>query len=257
MRAVPFGPPDSSATRRSARGRPQGFPLAVLSPVRRRVISWNPPAGEVCLVEDSSEKPSRCDTFPSLVVRCARSFGPNVRRKRWTRYSRGIRAGVIGTVFMNLSSETEMHLRGRQPSVVPARAANKVLGIVGVPQLEGTALQVLSTWTHYLYGTAWGLVLWVLLSPLELSIAAALPLFFLIVWGTEQIELPRARAHPSLVEVGRQGGRDRSVASRRVCEWRGGELGAGRRGLSCPARPGRFSHPRDRLSVKPDLCCLG
>ena len=102
---------------------------------------------------------------------------------------RGILAGVIGTVFMNLSSETEMHLRGRQPSVIPARAANKVLSIVGVPQLEGTALKVLSTWTHYLYGAAWGVVLWVL-STLELSIAAALPLFFLIVWGTEQIELP-------------------------------------------------------------------
>jgi hypothetical protein len=103
---------------------------------------------------------------------------------------RGLLAGMIGTVFMNLSSETEMHLRGRQPSIIPARAANKVLGIVGVPQLEGTSLQVLSTWTHYLYGTAWGLVLWVLLSTLELSIAAALPLFFVIVWGTEQIELP-------------------------------------------------------------------
>ena len=103
---------------------------------------------------------------------------------------RGILAGVIGTVFMNLSSETEMHLRGRQPSVIPARAANKVLSIVGVPQLEGTALKVLSTWTHYLYGAAWGVVLWVLLLRLELSIAAALPLFFLIVWGTEQIELP-------------------------------------------------------------------
>jgi hypothetical protein len=103
---------------------------------------------------------------------------------------RGILAGLIGTVFMNLSSETEMHLRGRQPSVVPGRAANKVLSIVGVPQLEGTALQVLSTWTHYLYGAAWGLVLWVLLSPLELPLAAAFPLLFLIVWGTEQIELP-------------------------------------------------------------------
>jgi hypothetical protein len=103
---------------------------------------------------------------------------------------RGILAGVIGTVFMNLSSETEMHLRGRQPSVVPARAANKVLSIVGVPQLEGTALKVLSTWTHYLYGAAWGLVLFLLLSTVELSIAAALPLFFVIVWGTEQVELP-------------------------------------------------------------------
>lgn len=103
---------------------------------------------------------------------------------------RGILAGIIGTVFMNLSSETEMHLRGRAPSVVPGRAANKMLSIVGVPQLEGTALKVLSTWTHYLYGAAWGLVLWILLSGLELSVFAALPLLFLIVWGTEQIELP-------------------------------------------------------------------
>jgi uncharacterized membrane protein YagU involved in acid resistance len=103
---------------------------------------------------------------------------------------RGILAGVVGTVFMNLSSETEMHIRGRQPSVVPGRAANKVLGIVGVPQLEGTALQVLSTWTHYLYGAAWGLVLWVLVSSFGLSLAVAAPLYFLIVWGTEQIQLP-------------------------------------------------------------------
>lgn len=115
---------------------------------------------------------------------------------------RGILAGVIGTVFMNLSSETEMHLRGRQPSVVPARAANKVLSIVGVPQLEGTALQVLSTWTHYLYGTAWGLVLWMLLSTLELSIAAAFPLFLLIVWGTEQLELPALGLTPPLWKWG-------------------------------------------------------
>jgi uncharacterized membrane protein YagU involved in acid resistance len=103
---------------------------------------------------------------------------------------RGVLAGLIGTVFMNLSSETEMHIRGRQPSVVPGRAANKMLSIVGVPQLEGAALKVLSTWTHYLYGAAWGVVLWVLLSTLELPIAAALPLFFVIVWGTEQVELP-------------------------------------------------------------------
>src|ERR671919_1400033 len=66
--------------------------------------------------------------------RCAEPSAPP-RRTKMDLVLRGILAGLIGTVFMNLSSETEMHLRGRQPSVVPGRAVNKVLSIVGVPQL--------------------------------------------------------------------------------------------------------------------------
>lgn len=103
---------------------------------------------------------------------------------------RGILAGVIATVFMNLSSETEMHLRGRAASTTPGRATNKLLHLVGVPLLEGKPLQVLSTWTHYVYGAAWGVLLWALFVPAGLPVAAVLPLFLLGVWMTEQIQLP-------------------------------------------------------------------
>lgn len=103
---------------------------------------------------------------------------------------RGILAGVIGTAFMNLSSETEMHLRGRAPSTTPGSATNKLLRVVGVPVLEGPPLQVLSTWTHYFYGAAWGVLLWTLFEPAGLPVAATLPLFLLAVWLTEQVELP-------------------------------------------------------------------
>ncbi len=103
---------------------------------------------------------------------------------------RGILAGAVGTLFMNLSSESEMHIRGRAASVTPGRAANKLLGVVGVPVLEGVPLKVLSTWTHYLYGAAWGALLWALFVVAGLPVAAALPFFFLGVWGAEQIQLP-------------------------------------------------------------------
>lgn len=72
---------------------------------------------------------------------------------------RGVLAGALGTVFMNLSSETEMHIRGRDPSTAPGRATLKLLGLVGVPQFDGRGLKVISTWTHYLYGSAWGILL--------------------------------------------------------------------------------------------------
>jgi hypothetical protein len=109
---------------------------------------------------------------------------------------RGVLAAIIGTVFMNLSSETEMHVRGRQASVTPGRATNKLLHVVGVPMLEGKRLQVLSTWTHYFYGAAWGIYLWALFDVAHLSVAAAMALFFLGVWGLEQIQLPALKLAP-------------------------------------------------------------
>jgi len=56
--------------------------------------------------------------------------------------------------------------------------------------LEGRALDILSTWSHRLYGAAWGLVLWLLVVVAGLPIAVAGVAFFLVVWLTEQIELP-------------------------------------------------------------------
>jgi len=101
-----------------------------------------------------------------------------------------ILAGIIGTVIMNLSSETEMAWRGRAASTAPGRATNKVLSFAGVPELDERPLAVLSTWTHYLYGVAWGVYLWLLMGVADLPIAVGGPLFFLGVWLVEQIQLP-------------------------------------------------------------------
>jgi hypothetical protein len=69
-----------------------------------------------------------------------------------------ILAAVIGTVVMTLSSTTEMQFRGRQASTAPGHAVNKILHLVGVPLFEGRALEILATWSHWMYGAAWGLV---------------------------------------------------------------------------------------------------
>lgn len=105
---------------------------------------------------------------------------------------RGLIAGAIGVVAMNLSSETEMHWRQRPPSTSPGRAVVRLLQLVGGPDVTGRALAVLSSWVHYVYGIAWGLVLWVLMDPAlgGLGVAAALPAFLGIVWGAEQVHLP-------------------------------------------------------------------
>jgi len=101
-----------------------------------------------------------------------------------------ILAAVIGTALMSRSSFTEMHWAGREASVIPGRAANQILRIVGVPEIEGRALKILSDYTHWLLGAAWGVVFWLLHGVADLNVAVSAVLFFLIVWGAEQIYLP-------------------------------------------------------------------
>jgi hypothetical protein len=96
----------------------------------------------------------------------------------------------MGTAAMTASSTVEMDARGRDPSTAPGRAANKLLGLLGVPELKGPPLHVLSDVTHWLYGTAWGVLFWLLVEGAGLSLAVAGLLFLLIVWGTEQVQLP-------------------------------------------------------------------
>jgi hypothetical protein len=103
---------------------------------------------------------------------------------------RAILAAVIGTVAMTLSSTTEMYWRERPASVVPGLAAAKLLRIVGIQEVKGRALDILSYWTHWLYGAAWGVVFWLLVDMAGLGLAAAGIAFFFIVWLTEQVELP-------------------------------------------------------------------
>lgn len=103
---------------------------------------------------------------------------------------RALLSAFMGTAAMTISSTAEMDARGRDPSTAPGRAANRLLGLVGVPELKGPPLHVLSDVTHWLYGTAWGVVFWLLVDVAGLTLAVAGPLFFLIVWGTAQVQLP-------------------------------------------------------------------
>ncbi|MGH2654107.1 MAG: hypothetical protein ACRDHV_07130 [Actinomycetota bacterium] len=103
---------------------------------------------------------------------------------------RALLSAFMGTAAMTLSSTVEMDARGREPSTAPGRAANRLLRLVGVPELKGPPLHVLSDVTHWAYGTAWGVVFWLLVDVAGLSLPTAGPLFFLIVWGTAQVQLP-------------------------------------------------------------------
>jgi hypothetical protein len=103
---------------------------------------------------------------------------------------RAILAAMIGTVAMTLSSTTEMQWVERPASVVPGLATAKLLRPFGIKEVKGRALDILATWTHWGYGAMWGIVFWALIGPAGLPLAAAGALFFLIVWGTEQVQLP-------------------------------------------------------------------
>ena len=94
-----------------------------------------------------------------------------------------ILAGTVGTVAMTLSSGTEMHLTGRGESPAPGVAAVWPLKLVGI-KIEGRGLMVVSTWAHWGYGTAWGVVWWLLIAQAELPLALAAVAYFLIVWTT-------------------------------------------------------------------------
>ena len=105
---------------------------------------------------------------------------------------RALVAAFLGTAVMTLSSTTEMHLRGRPESVTPGRAGNRLLALFGVPERTGSGLRLLGTWVHWTYGTAWGVIFWALMDPelAGLDLAAAGPVFFVLVWGAALAGLP-------------------------------------------------------------------
>jgi hypothetical protein len=104
---------------------------------------------------------------------------------------RALLAAFMGTAATTLSSTVEMDARGRDPSTVPGRAANKLLSLFGIPELKGPSLHVVSDVTHWVYGTAWGVVF----SPRGRgrALPGRGPAFLLIVWGTAQAQLPLLR----------------------------------------------------------------
>ncbi|MBI4260410.1 MAG: hypothetical protein HY658_07575 [Actinobacteria bacterium] len=109
---------------------------------------------------------------------------------------RGILAAVVGTVFMTLSSTSEQYWVGRQPSVVPGQATARLLRPFGIKEVKGRALDLLAYWTHWVYGTLWGVLFWALVDPAGLPLGLAGVVFFLAVWGAEQIHLPVLKLAP-------------------------------------------------------------
>jgi len=99
-------------------------------------------------------------------------------------------AAVVGTVFMTLSSTTEMHVEGREESTAPGKAAAFFLKLVGIEVEDGTtAMKVLSTWVHWLYGAAWGVGWWLLIAVAGLPLWLTAAAFFAIVWGGAAVNL--------------------------------------------------------------------
>ncbi len=96
-----------------------------------------------------------------------------------------ILAALIGAVFMTLSSTTEMHWRQRPESTAPGRGLAFWLRFVGIRIEDGTrAMNILSTWAHWLYGAFWGVLWWILIEVGGLNLWLTAILFFVIVWGT-------------------------------------------------------------------------
>jgi hypothetical protein len=105
-------------------------------------------------------------------------------------FLQAILATVLGTVAMTLSSTTEMQWTERPPSVAPGLAVARLLRLFGIDEVKGRALDILATWVHWVYGALWGVAFWVLIDPLGLPLAVTGVVFFLVVWGAEQVHLP-------------------------------------------------------------------
>lgn len=111
---------------------------------------------------------------------------------------RGLVAGAVGTALMTASSTLEAKLEDREPSTVPAQAAEKVLG---VDPVDDQAEARLSNSAHWAYGTAWGGVRG-LLGALGLRGPTATLTHLGLVWGAGLVMLPKLRLAPKPTEWG-------------------------------------------------------
>lgn len=109
---------------------------------------------------------------------------------------RGLVAGLAGTVAMTLSSMVEMKLRGPSASTTPAQAICKSLGLETVSE---QSQQRLNNLVHWGYGTAWGAVRGVLAAAGIGGLPATL-MHFGLVWGAEQVMLPKTGVAPPIRE---------------------------------------------------------
>lgn len=105
---------------------------------------------------------------------------------------KGLFAGAAGTVAMTISSTIEMKLRDREPSSVPGRAAEEILG---VEPKDEEAEQRLGNLVHWGYGTAWGAPRG-LLSLSSMNGLSATAAHFIAVWGAALAMLPSLKLAP-------------------------------------------------------------
>lgn len=111
---------------------------------------------------------------------------------------KGLVAGLVGTVAMTVSSSVEAKLSGRGASTAPADAAKKVLGVEPTGEDEEARF---SNLVHWGYGTAWGAAHGVL-GEIGLSGKAATGAHLALVWGSEQVILPKLEVAPPVWESG-------------------------------------------------------
>jgi hypothetical protein len=112
---------------------------------------------------------------------------------------KGVVAGLAGTVAMTVSSTMEQKLRRRPPSLAPAEAAEKVLGI-GTFASEA-AEKRFSTLVHWGYGTGLG-VLRGVLRTMGLSPRAATAAHYAAMYGGNQVTLPALDVAPPFLKWG-------------------------------------------------------
>lgn len=112
----------------------------------------------------------------------------------------GAAAGLVGTAAMTVSSTAEAHLRHREASTAPARAAQKLLGIEEFPSEQSQ--ERFSTLVHWSYGTGWG-VARALLGAVGLRPVVAMPAHFAAMWGGALVMLPALDVTPPVTKWGR------------------------------------------------------
>jgi hypothetical protein len=106
---------------------------------------------------------------------------------------KGLVAGFAGTAAMTVSSTLEAKLRGRAPSLAPARATAKMLGIAEFE--DGVAQARFNDLSHWGYGTGWGVVRG-LLAAAGLSPRNATAAHGAAVYGAAQVTLPALEIAP-------------------------------------------------------------
>jgi hypothetical protein len=112
---------------------------------------------------------------------------------------KGLAAGLAGTVAMTVSSTIEQKVRGREASLAPAKAAEKVLGIRRFESKK--AEDRFSTLVHWGYGTGWG-ALRGALRTVGLPPGLATAGHFSAIWGGAVATLPALEVAPPITKWG-------------------------------------------------------